>query len=112
MLALPPILGDSSKFTSWLLASTQVSCIPLAWKSGQSALCKSCKEREVKTGRQGQILRRGIYMECGLFLLSLISVLSVKGVPKAGCCTPVCPLFNFVFPSVDGKTVVDGNTVV
>lgn len=47
-----------------------------------------------------------------IFLLSLISVLPVKGVPKAGCCTPLCPLYNFVFPSVDGKTVVAGNAVV
>lgn len=56
---------DSSKLTSWLSAFTRVTCIPRTWRSGWSTICKSCREREVQTGRQGW--RRGIYTGRGHF---------------------------------------------
>ena len=52
-MSLPAFLVVSTKVTSWLLALTHVTCIPLSWRSHLSALSKvflKKKKNEAKIG--------------------------------------------------------------
>ena len=51
-MSLPAFLAISTEVTSWLLAFTHVTCIPLSWRSHLSALSKVfLKKKERKKAK-------------------------------------------------------------